>query len=717
MYYTTKPRSFEDGAGQVIGLLWFCVSAVAMGVMTTIPDKHDVFYTNFQMLYLCLLLLVTLVIQSDWARGVEETWLVTNALCCLLPVSGVVYLVATYACTSDKTPTEASLRGKAYPYSRLRSIGVPVLIWLGLTIYFVATVLFHPVSPPDVDYGSIEGIESWARFVATRLVTPLDVSSESSWALYLTRITANISWDFFLLTWSFFLDDVLHAPPRTGTPSADKAKLDIDKEQWVIDRRAKVAAEKGTRRALGNANAQISWHVALQGEHKAQLKQRAEAMDLQHKAIVTAVETRDRHAQTIATLKTQVAALEAKEKASSKVQAQLTGEKQHLLDALTNSQHAVQGVRGTLRSRDMELATLRAQLSHHHAQHKIDENQTKATSNARSDQAAKLAKELNEKKKILEASEATCAQRLRMIRAANARLYLIEQTMKSAGLPCDTWQVSSKELLAKLQGATKSARDHEAKLAETCSELSTANEQLKRDLSVSEGKLAQTTADFETAGTQHHAAFCEWQGSLSQAQQALAVARREKEDQVAALQTRVIHYYKDNTDLRSVIFDNEAKIRDLSQQFTTQFERTKQERECLDRCIRSNCELRKTLGVEKQRVKDLEARMEAADEARHVDRREIQRLTGILECQDGIVSELEETNETLEKKLVLGDEFVEVTDKDARAAAECARQEDEVVFVQENEAHDSSDEFEDFDVDEDGEGLETVNSILNVRVQ
>lgn len=114
----------------------------------------------------------------------------------------------------------------------------------------------------------------------------------------------------------------------------------------------------------------------------------------------------------------------------------------------------------------------------------------------------------------------------------------------------------------------------------------------------------------------------------------------------------------------------------------------------------------------------MNARIEEDRDARRGEQEEMKRLTGLLECREEEVRALEGVKEKLEKKLVLGDEFVEVTEEDVPAAAiECAEKEEEGFVVQEEEVDCFADEFEAVDVDEDGEGLDTLNGAPEFKMQ
>lgn len=167
---------------------------------------------------------------------------------------------------------------------------------------------------------------------------------------------------------------------------------------------------------------------------------------------------------------------------------------------------------------------------------------------------------------------------------------------------------------------------------------------------------------------------------------------------------------------------------------TNQAERLKKSREEVERVVKAEQELRGEVGVRVQQIGYLSARLEEERDGRRGEQEELKRLTGMLVCCESEVRVLEGAKEKLEKKLLLGEEFVEVSEEDVPAAAvERAEKEEEGVVVQREEVDCFSDEFEEVeadeevdcfsdefeavDVDEDGEGLDTLIGAPDVRVQ
>jgi hypothetical protein len=146
---------------------------------------------------------------------------------------------------------------------------------------------------------------------------------------------------------------------------------------------------------------------------------------------------------------------------------------------------------------------------------------------------------------------------------------------------------------------------------------------------------------------------------------------------IAGLQTKLNTAVTDNKKSRDLLTHQKYKANEYSHLLTEQMQKTKEAREYLDRCVRMNSELRETLEVRNERVKTLEKRGEAADEDRHVHSKDIQRLAGLLQVREDAVVALEQTNEKLEKELVLGEEFDKITGWDLPLPSELAREREE----------------------------------------
>jgi hypothetical protein len=788
------PVSPEDKMGL---LIWFSTSLlnalVSVCVTRRIPEENIAFK------YLKLVLGVAHLAPVAYAHpGLAWRSYSTQVLlytCCLLPFSGLSYLAATYGPSMDRMrsfarflttsliefidtfsirwvelPAEAqvqkSLVDKVWPFTHEESATV-MLVWLGLSAAFITTLLIHPVPPPDLD--SLEDVLPLARFLLARFFSPFAKLDFSSWTWTTPRVLVkcmdrmlDVYWKSFVLISLVSLISVVLGPDflsTNGTPPApvedDKEDYDINKEQWVIDLRAKASTEEATRRALKSAKSQMEWYSAAYDAQRLQLDQHTKTTDAQQKAIRTITATRERQSQTLASVKTQLAALEEKDKASTKLKAQFIGEKQHLLDALTNSQHAMRGAKGTLRLRDLEIDGLKAQLASCKLQESIAADQ-KALSKSREvynerrlDEALKQVKATKEK---LETSEATSATRLGYAHKLNARLDVINKAFLQADMPVSVYIISQENLVAKLTLPKYSDVQQEAKLAESCAELSAANETLKRDLSACETKLAETSTSLETSKTEteaaqnelksatnkQHLAFQTWQQELRKAAHALSAAKLAHpslplKTQIAALEIKLTTALADNKKTRDLLFHQKYKASEYSYLLTEQIQKTKSARESLEQYVRANSELRETLETRSKRVKDLENRVEAGDDDRHCHLKEIQRLAGLLQVQEDAVLALEQTNEKLEKELVLGEEFDEVTGWDVPLPSELAREREEVedgVVVWEEDGQEFGEsfvegfeesfeeEFEEVDGEEAcEEGEESGDQAQDVKVQ
>jgi len=469
--------------------------------------------------------------------------------------------------------------------------------------------------------------------------------------------------------------------------------------------------------------------------------------DLQHKLLKSAVEARDRQGKTVAELKAQLAAMVAREENNMKIYERTKGEKQHLLNALNNSQNSLQAAKTELYRRGTELASTRTELSHHMLQQVIDEKKAKIASNASINQETKLAavtKQLATANTQLQAAE---EHRVREVALMNHKLRMVRQALKTTGLDIDLWTIESPDVLASM------LQHEEARLAETCAELIATNNGLHATLGAQATEIAnletkltsqaiESTAlktDLKTTTARHHREFKDWQATLSKVTTELKITKRdsparELENKINALQIRLKVSNDENKSFREAKHHAQEKAEILTMAVTNQAERLKKSREEVERVAKAEKELRGEVGVRVQQVGYLSARLEEERDARRGEQGELKRLTGMLVCCESEVRALEGAKEKLERKLLLGEEFVEVSEEDASAAAiECAEKEEGGIVVQEEEVDCFGDEFEEVeadeevdcfsdefeavDVDEDGEGLETLNGAPDVRVQ
>ena len=478
-------------------------------------------------------------------------------------------------------------------------------------------------------------------------------------------------------------------------------------------------------------------------------------IDLQHTLLRNAVETRDRQRNTLAEVKTQLAAVTARENANVMTYDQVTGEKQHLLDALNNSQQSLQAL-------EIELGTVRTQLSHQLLQQAIDEKKVKFASNTTADQAAKLAAVTEQLATMDKQIEAEANARVQEVCVLNNKLCMIREALELQGIECDLWNVErAKELASMLEQASS---EQEAKLAETCAELSAANEELKSDLSVEKAAVADLRAANEDLNNalifenhkvatltstkdklqtnlnthkavveelsdkteadrkQSRKEFLQWRDILAKTNTELAIAKRDGnsrqlEYKIDKLKTRLQEAYEENKTFFQAKLAADSQIEMLQLTVADYSARLRSANQCLDRAVKLNNEMRKDMEVQVKQIKDFTARIEKLENASCEKQEETRRLKALLEWREKRVIALEEVKEKLEKKLVLGDEFVEVTEEDVPGTVESVYEDHEVVVVQDADGNDSSDEFEAVDVDEDGEGLETANGASEIRVQ
>ena len=470
--------------------------------------------------------------------------------------------------------------------------------------------------------------------------------------------------------------------------------------------------------------------------------------EIQRKLLRSSVETHDRQSKAVAELKAELAALVAREKDNVKIHEQMKGEKQHLLNALNNSQSSLQAAKTELYRQGTELASARTELSHHMLQQAIDEKKAKIASNASIKQDTKLAavtKQLATANTQLQAVEQFRVQEAAMM---NHKLRMVREALKITGLDCDLWTIESPEVLASL------LQHEEARLAETCAELSAANQALHATLAAQAteatglrseltSQAIQITAlktDLKDTTARHHREFKEWQATLSKVTNELKITKRdspsrELENKVNALKIRLKLSDDENKSFQEAKYHAEEKAEILTMAVTNQAERLRKSREEVERVVKAEKDLRGEVGVRVQQIGYLSTRLEEERGARRGEQEEVKRLTGMLECREEEVLALEGVKEKLEKKLLLGEDFVEVTEEDVTAATMQYGEEEEEGFVVQEEQVDCfgdefeaaeveeenedcfADDFEAVDVDEDGEGLDTINGTPDVRVQ
>ena len=467
--------------------------------------------------------------------------------------------------------------------------------------------------------------------------------------------------------------------------------------------------------------------------------------EVQRKLLRSSVETRDRQSEAVAELKAQLAALVAREKDNVKIHEQMKGEKQHLLNALNNSQSSLQAAKTELYRQGTELASARTELSHHMLQQAIDEKKAKIASNASIKQDTKLAavtEQLATANTQLQAVEQFRVQEAAMM---NHKLRMVREALKITGLDCDLWTIESPEVLASL------LQHEESRLAETCAELSAANQTLHATLAAQAteatgfrseltSQAIQITAlktDLKNTTARHHREFKEWQATLSKVTNELKITKRdspsrELENKINALKIRLKLSDDENKSFQEAKYYAEGKAEVLTMAVTNQAERLRKSREEVERVVKSEKDLRGEVSVRVQQIGYLSTRLEEERDARRGEQEEVKRLTGMLECREEEVLALEGVKEKLEKKLLLGEEFVEVTEEDVPAAAieeepeglvvqeeqvDCFGDEFEAVEVEEENEDCFADDFQAVDVDEDGEGLDTLNGTPDVRVQ
>ena len=470
--------------------------------------------------------------------------------------------------------------------------------------------------------------------------------------------------------------------------------------------------------------------------------------EIQRKLLRSSVETHDRQSKAVAELKAELAALVAREKDNVKIHEQMKGEKQHLLNALNNSQSSLQAAKTELYRQGTELASARTELSHHMLQQAIDEKKAKIASHASIKQDTKLAavtEQLATANTQLQAVEQFRVQEAAMM---NHKLRMVREALKITGLDCDLWTIESPEVLASL------LQHEEARLAETCAELSAANQALHATLAAQAteatglrseltSQAIQITAlktDLKDTTARHHREFKEWQATLSKVTNELKITKRdspsrELENKVNALKIRLKLSDDENKSFQEAKYHAEEKAEILTMAVTNQAERLRKSREEVERVVKAEKDLRGEVGVRVQQIGYLSTRLEEERGARRGEQEEVKRLTGMLECREEEVLALEGVKEKLEKKLLLGEDFVEVTEEDVTAATMQYGEEEEEGFVVQEEQVDCfgdefeaaeveeenedcfADDFEAVDVDEDGEGLDTINGTPDVRVQ
>jgi hypothetical protein len=561
-----------------------------------------------------------------------------------------------------------------------------------------------------------------------------------------------------------------------GDKTATQAIREL--EAWAVDRAARLEDF-------------VTLSGPVENAQKDECERLCNTIDLQHKLLRKSIETRESQRKTLTEVNTKLAALTVKENANIKTHDQFVGEKQHLLDALNNSQQSLQAVRA-------ELATGRKQRSHQLLQHALVEKKLKVVSKAHDEKATKLAAVAEQLAATEKAYETAIGGRSHESAAMKGRFCMITEALKQiTGVEVDLSNVkSTEELVAMLEQASS---EQEAKLAETCAELSAENEELKENLSAEKSAVAALSATneemkhellceqyqmsepspakaelmkeldaqravmkdlndkIELNNKRADKAFIELQDTLGKTARELAMVKREGpsrklEHKINSLETLLKLSNEDNKTLFHKKLDAESKVETLTATVTHQEGRLKTARECLDRCVNINNKMRKDLDRQINQIEDLSTRLEKINNASHAREEEVQRLKVVLQGREQRVLALEETREKLEKQLVLGEEFVEVSADDAPAAVSVTTERDEITIVQAEdedededkdadvddgdddfeaveycpdcaddsetvEEEDGVDGFEAVDVDEDGEGLETEIGAPEVRVQ
>jgi hypothetical protein len=368
----------------------------------------------------------------------------------------------------------------------------------------------------------------------------------------------------------------------------------------------------------------------------------------------------------------------------------------------------LQAVKTELKRRVTEPANAQTELAHHKLQQAINEKEAKPASYEDTAQEAKLdtlTKQLATMDKQFEASETTRVQEVALL---NNKLRTIRQALKLTGLDCDLWT------------------------AETCADLSSTNSTLQSSLTTQTTALAALKSELKTAKATHHKELKDWQATLCKTNSELKTAKRDSrsrdlENQIIALQIRLRLANDDNKILADAKLHAEEKAEVLTMVVTDQAERLKGLRERFERCVKANMALHEGVKGKGKRLEELSERLEEARGAFCGQREEVRRLMGLLECREEEVRELEGVREGLEKKLLLGEEFLEVSGEDVPAAAaaignvddddqEEEEEEEEMVVVEQSEEVDCfADEFEEVDVDEQnvncfGDEFETVDA-------
>ena len=398
--------------------------------------------------------------------------------------------------------------------------------------------------------------------------------------------------------------------------------------------------------------------------------------DLQHKLLRNSVETRNNQIKVVAELKAQVAALTAREEENIKFNEKMKGEKKHLLDALNNSQTSLQAA-------NMQVQT-------------------------------------------------AVESRVQEVAIMNNKFRMVREALQIIGLDCDLWTIETPEVLASM------IQHEEAKLAETCAELSAANDVLQINLNSQATETAALKTDLRNTTARHHKELQDLQGTLGKVTTELKIAKRdspsrELENKVNALQIRLKVSNDENKVFRSDKYHAEHKVEVLTMAVTNQAQRLKKAREDVESCAKVEKELRSKLESCIQQTAYMNARIEEERDARRGKQEEMKRLAGLLKCREEEVRALEDVKEKLEKKLVLGEGFVDVTGEDVPVAAvEHGEEEEDGLEVncfadefEELEADEEagkevdcfSDEFEAVNADEDGEGLDALIGAPEFRVQ
>lgn len=451
-------------------------------------------------------------------------------------------------------------------------------------------------------------------------------------------------------------------------------------------------------------------------------------INLQHRLLYKTLQERVHLEKMVVGQKTQITELEKiKDSEGSRIQAQLTGEKQHLLDALSKAQHNANDVTNAYQAAEKERKAAKQQLKEARALVKTHEAAMDISKTERDQLQADLAHMYQNSQNAARETqqlEDAIAQGQQELFQTRVKLQIVEHGLNIAGVECDVWRLrEASELADKLENIKAAASEQEAKLAESCAELNASNEELKTKLSEQEAAKKEISAQLAAANEKRHKQHVEWQQSLLQAHNALRAAKLESpnlefKNKINSLETKLDLSMEEEKSLRKAHFDEELRSRELAAQVTDWIGRERRARDCLNNALALNKGLRNKIAGHAERIEEFKAQLDTAEEVKKSCRAEIQRLNGLLDAREDDIAELEQAREGLEKKLLLGDEFVEVEEADVPLLAEQAGgEEDNVVTVQDEDVEDFEIEFEEVEVDEDGDGIENENGMPAVRVQ